>query len=228
MAGYYQALMDAWPTLGGDPIDPAFLSACQAAWATPAPVEPYPVDGNPDLSRQNSERWHAELNAWHQSWSCAFTQPATLARLATLNARTVPGPGRDVPCVEVFALLATSGAYLTLQAFAAGSYTGDATHDHALVAAKLLTATLNNPNTPTFRMTDPGTNAAMARSLGALLAQETAVPGSTGITQEVHDSLMALDATTIPWWKSVGYSSPISPSDLEAIMVQSDGSVWLT
>jgi hypothetical protein len=39
---------------------------------------------------------------------------------------------------------------------------------------------------------------------------------------------MALDATTIPWWKSVGYSSPISPSDLEAIMVQSDGSVWLT
>jgi hypothetical protein len=224
---YYRAIIDRWPTLGGDPTDQALLAECRAAYAVPEPTEPYPVDGNPELTNANSDAWLAERHAWHRSWARVLWAAPARARMAALNAESLPGPDRDVLAAETASLIAAHGAQLKLRVLAGGQFTGDATHDHAVAAARLLTRAIDERGT-VIPAGDAGIAAGMIECLDALVAQDAADAGSTGFTSELRDAIVGLAKTTIPWWKSAGYSSPVSSGDLEAIVVYSGGEIWLT
>ena len=140
----------------------------------------------------------------------------TAQKLAAINALTVPGPSVDVSVSSVVGYLLLSGGYLPLAAFAQTAATGNTTHDTALAAAKTVMALMTIPNAPSFGMSNPGTFAAVKGMADAILAQETASPGSTGFTQAIHDGLLALCSTSTPWWQSAGYTGPFSQADLAA------------
>jgi hypothetical protein len=145
------------------------------------------------------------------------TLPGTTAqKLAAVNAAMAAGPNVDVGVSAVVGKLVLTGAYLPVAAFAQSVPTNTTTHDNALGAAKMLMAMVMSPNAPAFQMSDPTTFATVKGMMDAILAQESAAAGSTGFTQAVHDALLALCATTVPWWQSAGYSSPISQNDLVA------------
>ena len=141
-------------------------------------------------------------------------------KLAAVNALTVAGPNVDVQIQNVVGTLMLSGAYLRLAAFAQTAPTGVTVHDTALGASMLLMSLLTSPNAPPFNMSNATNYAAISGMLGALLTQETVTAGSTGITQGVHDALLALSATTISWWQAPvasnggGLTSPITAPDL--------------
>lgn len=138
-------------------------------------------------------------------------------KLPVINALTVDGPKVDVSVPAVVGKLMLTGAYLPLAAFSMASATNDTTHDVALAAAKMLMAIITTPNAPSFQMSDATVYVSVKGMMDAILAQETAAAGSTGFTQGVHDALMALSATTVPWWQANGYSSPIGTGDLSAV-----------
>lgn len=137
-------------------------------------------------------------------------------KLAAINAQTVAGPNVDVAVSTVVGVLMLSGSYLSIAAFANTAPNADPVHDGALISAKTLMALLTIPNVPPFAMSDPTTYARIKGMADALLAQELASSNSTGFTQAVHDALLALPATVLPWWKVNGYTSPFSQSDLDA------------
>lgn len=140
----------------------------------------------------------------------------TASKLSQINVLTLPGPNADVAVSAVVGKLMLSGAYLPLAAFAQSAMNSTVTHDNALGAAKMLMAIITTPNAPSFQMSDPASYAGIKGMMDAILAQETATPGSTGFTQMVHDALLALAATTVPWWQANGYSSPFNTNDLAA------------
>jgi hypothetical protein len=140
----------------------------------------------------------------------------TAQKLAAVNALTVAGPNIDVGVSAVVGKLMLLQAYLTLAAFAQGSTTGNTTHDNALGSAKMLMTMISIPNAPSFQMSDPNTFTAVKGMMDAILAQETAAAGTTGFTQTVHDALLALCATVVPWWQSAGYPRPFDSGDITA------------
>jgi hypothetical protein len=147
----------------------------------------------------------------------ATLAPGTTAqKLAAVNALTVAGPNASVAVSAVVGKLMLLQAYLSLAAFAQGSTNNNATHDTALGAAKMLMTMISIPNAPAFQMSDTTTFATVKGMMDAILAQEVAAPGSTGFTQAVHDALLALCATTIPWWQSAGYPGTFNGHDLVA------------
>lgn len=156
----------------------------------------------------------AYYDALRTEW--ATLSGSTADKLAEINALTIPGPAQDVTVRSVVGMLLLNGAYLRASNFAKSTPTGDATHDAALVAMQTLMAWLTVPNAPDVQMSNPTTFGAVKAMGDAALAQELASPNSTGFTQPVHDALLALAATTIPWWQSAGYTSPINQNDLEA------------
>lgn len=146
----------------------------------------------------------------------ALTGLSTAAKLAAVNGWTVAGPNVDVQVSAIVGVLMLGGAYLPLSAFAATAATGNQTHDSALSSAKMLMAWITVPNAPAAQMSNPTVFAQISGMAAAVLAQETASTGSTGFTQAVHDALIALSATTVPWWRANNYSSPIGTGDLSA------------
>lgn len=140
----------------------------------------------------------AYYDALKAKWP-TLTSTTTDAKLAEINALTVPGSNVDVPVASVVGKLMLSGAYLALAQFAAGAPTNDVTHDTALGAAKMVMTIITIPNAPAFQMSDATIFAEVKALMDALLAQEVAVPNSTGFTQTVHDSLLALATSTQPW-----------------------------
>jgi hypothetical protein len=144
----------------------------------------------------------------------SITGADTATKLAALNAQTVAGPNVDVPAHAVVGTLMLSGSYLTLAKFAQGSFSGNTTHDNALGAAMMLMSIIGTPNAPQFKMSDPATYAQVKALMDAILAQETATPGSTGFTQAVHDSLLALASTSQPWWQANGYRRAFNTGDI--------------
>ena len=140
----------------------------------------------------------------------------TQQKLDAVNGWTVPGPNIDVAPSTVQSNLLLLGAYFTLEAFSQGANSGDQTHDKALYAAKALIKLLNSPNASVFQMSDANKYAQIKGMMDNILAQEVAVPGSTGFTQSVHDSLLALAATTTTWWQANGYSRQFDLGDVAA------------
>jgi hypothetical protein len=145
-------------------------------------------------------------------WATLPSADTTAQKLAAVNAMTVAGPNVDVTTSQVVSVLLLAGAYPTLAAFAAGT-TGAAS---ALSAAKTLMDWVTVPNAPLVQMSNPTVFAEVQQLGNAVVAQETASPGSTGFTQTVLNDLLALAATTVPWWQANGLTSAVSPSDLTA------------
>jgi hypothetical protein len=79
----------------------------------------------------------------------------TAAKIAQVNAMTVAGPNVDVGIPQVAGYLFLQGIYPTMTAFAAGSSTGNATHDAALTALKTFVAWISLPNAPPVHFSDP-------------------------------------------------------------------------
>jgi hypothetical protein len=138
----------------------------------------------------------------------------TASKLTQVNALTVAGPNVDVDTTDVAAYLLLQGVYPRFQLFAAGSPTGDATHDAALVAAQSFIAWLGLPNSPPINTAKPEVFAAMSNMGNAVVAYETATPGATGFTQAVLTGLLALAQTTMPWWQANGFSKPVTAADV--------------
>src|SRR6185437_7705581 len=158
----------------------------------------------------------AYYDALKTQWATLPAGDTTSQKLAAINALTVAGPNIDVQPSAVKGKLLLLGAYFSLKSFAAGAVNGNPTHDNALGAAMSLIEMLDMPNAPLFQMSDAATYAAIKGMADAVLAQETAVPGSTGFTQAVHDALLALAATTIPWWQANGYPRAFDMGDVAA------------
>jgi hypothetical protein len=146
-----------------------------------------------------------------QAW--ANLSGDTASKLAQINAMTVDGPNVDVDIQQVAGYLLLQGIYPTLTAFAAGSPNSNATHDAALTAAKSLVAWVGLQNAPPVHMSQPAVLAAVTSLGNAVVAQETAVPGSTGFTQAILNGLLALGQTTQFWWLANGFNGPVTMSD---------------
>lgn len=138
----------------------------------------------------------------------------TAEKLAAVNAMTVADGHVDVDISSIVGTLMLSGAYLPLVAFSQTAANSVAVHDQALIAAKMLVACITIPNAPSFGMSDPTKYATIKGLLDAILAQETALAGSTGITQAVHDQLLALADRVKPWWAANGYTSAFNDNDI--------------
>ena len=147
---------------------------------------------------------------------------STADKLAAVNAATVAGPAQDVTVEAVAGQLLLNGVYPTLAAFAAGAASGNATHDAALQSAKVLMAWVTVPNAPSIKMSDPTVYATVAGMAAAIVAQETASPGSAGFTATFSAKLLGLAATTLPWATAPvsigggGLGGPVSQNDLDA------------
>jgi hypothetical protein len=157
----------------------------------------------------------AYYDAFVTKWA-TLAPGTTAAKLAALNALTVAGPNIAVEVSSVVGKLMLTQAYLPLSAFAQTATNSNTTHDNALTAAKMLMAMITSPNAPAFHMEDPTIFGTVKGMVDAILAQELATPGSTGITQSVHDALLALCATTIPWWQANSYPRPFDMGDVAA------------
>lgn len=138
----------------------------------------------------------------------------TADKLAALNAEVVAGPNVDVGVSTVLGELLLAGAYFPLEAFSQGEANGDVVHDSALAAAKSLVKLLANPNATVFEMSDSTKYAQIKGMMDVILAQELAQQGSTGFTQSVHDTLLALSSTTQTWWQANGYRRAINMGDV--------------
>ena len=135
-------------------------------------------------------------------------------KLAALNAMVVAGPNVDVSIQQVSGFLLLQGVYPTITAFAQGSTNGTQPHDGALSAAKSFVAWITMPDAPYVHFSQPAVAAAVTQLGNAMVAQETASPGSTGFTQAVLDGLLALGQTTMPWWQANGFSGPVTTQDV--------------
>ena len=115
---------------------------------------------------------------------------------------------------KVATINAMTVVYPALASFAASAGNGNATHDAALGAAKVLMAWVTAPNAPRIKMSDPTVYATVSGMAAALVAQETAAPGSTGFTAPFSASLIGLSASTTPWWQANGLTGPVTEPDL--------------
>lgn len=140
----------------------------------------------------------------------------TDVKISLVNGAIIPGPNKDITIPSLVGYLLLSGAYLPLSAFSNTAQNGNITHDIALNAAKTLMAIITVPYTPTLQTSLPAVYTTISTLSASILANEIATPGSIGFTQAVHDGLLALAATTVPWWEANGYSGPISYGDLAA------------
>ena len=140
----------------------------------------------------------------------------TAQKLAAVNAWITAGPNVNVDVSAVVGKLMLTQAYFPLLAFSQGAGTGNPTHDAALLSAKTLMTLISIPNAPVFQMSDAATYATVRGMMDAILAQESAAPGTAGFTQAVHDALLALCATTAPWWQANSYPRAFDLGDVAA------------
>ena len=154
------------------------------------------------------------------AWNAPTTPPAgvtgaslaglaTAAKIAAVNGWTVAGPAKDVSASSVLGYLALQGKLSMLQIYAAGAPTTG--RSAAQVAACELVALFTLPSFTGFQMSNPAVYAACGGFLSALTLDAV-----SGIVAADVTNILALAATTAPWWESAGLSSPISAADLDA------------
>jgi hypothetical protein len=138
---------------------------------------------------------------------------STADKISQVNAMTVEGSNVDISISQVAGYLLLKGVYPTLTSFASSTPTNSQPHDGALTAAKTFVAWIGLAGAPAVHMSDPGVFADFNALAAAIVAQETASPGSTGCTQGVLTGLLALAQTTQPWWQANGFSAPVTLVD---------------
>ncbi len=148
----------------------------------------------------------AYYDALKTEW--AALSGTTAAKLAAINAMTVAGPKQDVSVSSVVAYLALNAKFANLQSYAASPPTG--AQAAAVTAAKEFLAILSTP-VSTFQMSIASIYSTISTFLNALAADP-----ASGITAADVTALLAMTATTIPWWKANGYTSPFTQADLDA------------
>ena len=137
----------------------------------------------------------------------------TSDKIAQVNAMTVAGPNVDIGISQVAGYLLLEGVYPTLVAFSGGSPNSTQPHDGALTAAKTFVAWIALPGAPAVHMSDPAVYEAFNTLAAAIVAQETAAPGTTGCTQAVLNGLLAMAQTTMPWGQANGFNAPLTVAD---------------
>ena len=148
----------------------------------------------------------AYYDALKAQWAALPAGDTTAQKLAAVNALTVAGPSIDVPVSAVVGYLAESSKLASLLKYAAAPAATEAG-----VAAAELSAIIMCPNAPPFRTSNSTVAASVAGFLTALAAD-----ANSGLVAADVTALLALAATTLPWWQSAGYTSPISQGDLDA------------
>jgi hypothetical protein len=133
----------------------------------------------------------------------------TAQKIATLNAMTVAGPNQDVPVSSVVAYLALDLKLATLKNYAASPPSGS--NASVVAVAQNFVAMLSVNEPPPFEMSNPMIYSAISGFL-TTLATDT----NTGIVTADVTALLALAATTLPWWEANGYAGPITGDDLAA------------
>lgn len=139
----------------------------------------------------------------------AISGSTDTAKLATLNAMTVAGPPQDVPLGSVIGYLGLAGKLKPLIAYASAPPSGAV--PASVAVAEALVTLLQMPNAPGFSMSNPTTYAAV----NGMLTQLVADPLS-GIAAADPAALLALSATTVPWWQANGFNGPLNQNDLNA------------
>jgi hypothetical protein len=133
-------------------------------------------------------------------------------KLAAIQGWTVAGPSVDVPVSEVVAYLAIQGKLTALKAYAATASPTAGTNQAGVTAAADLLIVLGTAAITTMRMSDP----AIAAGIEALLSALVADSANSGITTADQTALLALAATTMPWWQTAGLKSAPNLNDLAA------------
>jgi hypothetical protein len=127
----------------------------------------------------------------------------TAAKLAALNAETVPGPDRKVPVVELMDYLRTNGVWPKIKL--SGDLYASSNGAQGSIGAWAAVDYNNDTRMGTLDVSLPVT--------GLLLAD---LVTSGLLTQAQSDAIVAMKNTSTPWWQANGYSSPISAGDLAA------------
>lgn len=131
----------------------------------------------------------------------------TAQKLAAINAMTVAGPSQNVAPSAIVAYLA-----LNLKLAPLLKYAANAPATEAGACAEELAAILQmGSNAPTFETSNPAVLATVTGMLQAISADS-----ASGLTASDVTALLALAATTVPWWQANGYTSPFSQADLDA------------
>ncbi len=142
----------------------------------------------------------------------SLTGLTTAQKIAAVNAWTVAGPPQDVTAQAIINYLFLNMKYSNLQAYASNPPAGSvANFPQSVATAKELLALFTTPSFSGFQMSNPTIYTAAEAFLGALAADS-----ATGISSTDAANLLALSATTIPWWQSIGLTSPVSAPDLMA------------
>jgi hypothetical protein len=155
------------------------------------------------------------------AWNAATTPPdgvtgATLAglttdqKIAAVNGWTVAGPTRDVPVKIVSGYLLANLKMASLLNYVDSTPVGANPAAH-LVAQNLIAALTRVSQPPDFGVSDPAILAGLTSALETLVADPLC-----GLNSDDAAALLALARTKIPWWQSVGLTSPINTADLQA------------
>jgi len=162
--------------------------------------------------------YSALVSAWNASSASAGALPSgvagaslfglsTDAKIAALNAWTIAGPPCDVQPADVVAYLALNGKFAALLKYAQSPPATPA----GVAAANFAAVIGLGSNAPVFGMSNPTTYAAIEGMLTAVASDS-----NSGLQTSDVTALMALSATTTPWWQSVGLTSPVNTNDLAA------------
>jgi acetylornithine deacetylase/succinyl-diaminopimelate desuccinylase-like protein len=139
----------------------------------------------------------------------------TAEKLAAINALVVAGPTLDVPVSALVGYLGLNLKLAKLQAYAANPPSGSG--PEAVAVAQEVISLIASPNAPGFGTSDPAILATVTALLEALVAD-----ANTGLTSADQAAILALAATSVPWWQAsvadggAGLSSPVTQADLDA------------
>jgi len=148
----------------------------------------------------------AYYDALKALWATLPAGDTTAQKLAAVNAVTVAGPNVDVAVSSVVGYLALNGKLAGLQ-----KYAGNPPATEAGLAAAELASLLMCPNAPVF-----GTSSAEAYATIHGFLAAIAGDANSGLTSADVVALLALAATSVPWWQAQGYTSPFGADDLIA------------
>lgn len=195
---YYDALVAKWATLSGPSPSSDKVQAAIAVAAEPAPVAPE--------GPQPDDAWAAfdtAAQAHHQAYASLFAEPEVVAKLAAINALNVAGPRRLVPIVQAMDYLRANSLWLPIKLAASSKMSAAAVVD------------LNeDPRAQSIDFDLPVVQGLLAELVSdGLLSQDQA------------NALEGLSHTATPWWQDAGYTSPISGSDLEAVLIATGGAL---
>lgn len=127
----------------------------------------------------------------------------TAEKLAAINAMTVPGADRAVPITEIMQYLRSNGLWPTIKI--AGDLFASSGGAQGSVGAWAAVDYNSDTRNSTLDVSLPATQGMLADLVSKSL-----------LTQAQVNAIVALKATTVPWWQANGYTSPFSENDLVA------------